>query len=110
MEENKKKCGSKKFFLGALIGGITGAIANRFYQKNREEIKSNVEGKIEDLTKKFNDFKAGAEEKAEDAKEDFEEKKEKAEKVEKVAKKEAEKVGKAIKAGAEKVEKTAKNA
>ena len=36
-KEEKKKGGAKKFFLGAILGGIAGAVAGRFITAKAEE-------------------------------------------------------------------------
>lgn len=64
----KNKGGAKKFFLGALIGGVVGTIAGKFYKTNEKEIKEEFDKKISELSDKFNDSKTGAKDKKAGAK------------------------------------------
>ena len=89
----KKSKSGNKFMLGAVLGGLVGLVAGKFFKTNEKEIKEGVDKKIGELKNKFNSVKDDlkdnlenaiddAEEDAEDEAEDAaEEAKEKASKV-----------------------------
>ena len=60
MVSQKNKGGAGKFFLGALLGGIGGAIAGRFIHKNEDKIKEAVEDKLDDFAEGIAGCKAEA--------------------------------------------------
>ena len=49
-EKCKKR--SNKFILGALLGGIVGTIAGKFYKTNEKEIKEGVGKKVDEIKDK----------------------------------------------------------
>ena len=106
----KSKNGTGKFFLGALLGGVAGAIAGKLFRQHEAEIKENVNQKVDDLADKFNHLKEKEEIVSDEAKKVKQTAASSAKKVTKTAAAEAKKVGKSVEAGVEKVEKTAKNA
>lgn len=52
-EKNK---GGNKFMLGALLGGIVGTIAGKFFKTNEKEIKEGVSKKVDEIKGKIGDI------------------------------------------------------
>ena len=70
-EKNKK--GGSKFMLGAVLGGLIGVVAGKFYKTNEKEIKEGVGKKVGEIKDKFSCAKDDIEDEAEDIKEEIEE-------------------------------------
>ena len=70
-EKNKK--GGGKFMLGAMLGGLIGVVAGKFYKTNEKEIKEGVGKKVGEIKDKFGCAKDDIEDEVNDVKEEIEE-------------------------------------
>ena len=55
MTSQKNDKSGNKFMLGAVLGGVIGAIAGKFFKTNEKEIKEGVSKKVDEIKAKIGD-------------------------------------------------------